>query len=150
MSKPKWYEQGLCFECTQCGNCCSGPPGYVWVTKTDIARIATYIGREDKTLDRTHVRRVGLRHSLTEKKDGDCIFLSREGGRTACTIYPVRPIQCRTWPFWTHNLRSPDEWNEAHRSTCPGMNRGRHYRFDQIERIRKARTFEDADHGRSD
>ncbi len=150
MTRPKWYRDGLCFECTQCGNCCSGPPGYVWVTKADIARIAKFIGREDKKLGREYVRRVGFRQSLTEKIDGDCVFLSREGGRTACTIYPVRPLQCRTWPFWTSNLSSPDDWNEAHRTTCPGLNKGRRYEFHQIERIRKARNFNDADHGRPD
>ncbi|MFM1805538.1 MAG: hypothetical protein RL136_2417, partial [Planctomycetota bacterium] len=27
-----WYAEGLRFECTQCGNCCSGGPGAVWFT----------------------------------------------------------------------------------------------------------------------
>jgi Fe-S-cluster containining protein len=149
MGRPKWYRDGLCFECTQCGNCCSGPPGYVWVTKADVARIAKFLGLDGR-LGKKYVRRVGLRHSLTEKKDGDCIFLTRKDGRTSCSIYPVRPIQCRTWPFWTTNLASQDDWNEAHRSTCPGMNKGRHYDLVTIERIRKARTFDEADHGSAD
>ena len=29
-----WYaEEGLAFECTGCGDCCTGAPGYVWVIR---------------------------------------------------------------------------------------------------------------------
>lgn len=136
--KAKWYQAGLSFSCTQCGNCCSGPPGYVWVTKKDIARIAEFLDRPDGTLDSTYVRRVGLRHSLTEHPDGDCIFLERHGGKSTCSIYSVRPLQCRTWPFWSDNLRSPGTWNSAAR-TCPGINRGKRHDFVQIEQIRHGR-----------
>lgn len=135
MAKEKWYSAGLCFECTQCGACCSGAPGYVWVTKKEIARIAKLLGRSDEWLDRSHLRRAGMRYSLTEKPNGDCIFLSRVEGRTVCSIYEVRPLQCCTWPFWNANLKSPDAWNQAC-ETCPGINRGQHHDFAQIEAIR--------------
>ncbi|UCG17371.1 MAG: YkgJ family cysteine cluster protein [Phycisphaerales bacterium] len=144
MAREKWYRGGLRFECTRCGRCCSGAPGYVWVTKTDIARIARFLGREDDGLDKGTTRRVGLRHSLTESPDGDCVFLVRENHTVRCSIHPVRPLQCRTWPFWTSNLRSPDAWNEAHRTTCPGINSGKYHDLAHIERLRKARTCEDA------
>ncbi len=136
MSRSKWYQNGLRFECTQCGNCCSGDPGYVWATREEIRAIAGFLGRSDGWLDREQVRRVGLYYSLTEKPDGDCIFLKREKGKALCTIYPVRPVQCRTWPFWDQNLRSPEAW-EAARHNCPGMNKGRHFDFVQIEINRK-------------
>ena len=31
----------------------------------------------------------------------------------ACTVYPVRPLQCRTWPFWPENLSSKQSWDHA-------------------------------------
>lgn len=136
----KWYESGLRFECTQCGNCCSGPPGYVWTTKEEIARIAEFLGSPDGTLDRKYLRRVGLRYSLVEKRGGDCVFLKREGGKAMCSIYPVRPLQCRTWPFWTGNLESPTSWAQAS-STCPGMNNGPHYGFVKIEEVRLKKSW---------
>jgi Fe-S-cluster containining protein len=132
----KWYQTGLCFDCRRCGNCCSGPPGYVWVTRAEIRAIAEYLGRSDGKLDKRELRRVGLRYSLTELADGDCIFLKRERGRTYCLIHEVRPTQCRTWPFWDGNLRSPEAWNMAV-VKCPGMNRGKHYDFATIEALRK-------------
>ena len=140
MARRKWYEEGLSFECTQCGNCCSGDPGYVWATKEEIGRISKFLGRTDGTLDGRHLRRIGLRYSLTEKPGGDCIFLRRNGDKTQCGIYSVRPMQCRTWPFWTQNLRSLSAWNEAHR-ICPGMNTGTHHEFVQIESVRTKKSW---------
>lgn len=139
MASEKWYQAGLSFECTQCGNCCSGDPGYVWATKEEVRQIAEFLGRTDGWLDKAHVRRVGLRYSLTERPDGDCIFLKRDGGKSMCGIYPVRPLQCRTWPFWTENLTSPDAWNHAHRK-CPGMNKGTRFTCLEIEEIRTRRS----------
>ncbi|MFM7740581.1 MAG: YkgJ family cysteine cluster protein, partial [Planctomycetota bacterium] len=26
-----WYKDGLRFQCSQCGDCCTGGAGYVWV-----------------------------------------------------------------------------------------------------------------------
>lgn len=132
----KWYKGGLRFECTGCGNCCTGEPGYVWVTREDIRHIAEYLEREDGWLNKNEVRRAGFRYSLTEKPNGDCIFLQKkENGQRGCVIYPVRPLQCRTWPFWTENLKTPDDWAEAGEK-CPGMNNGKQYTFEQIEEIR--------------
>ncbi len=135
MGKDKWYASGLKFECTQCGNCCSGPPGYVWATKAEIRAIADSLGQSDGWLGKEHLRRVGLRYSLTEKPGGDCIFLRREGGKATCAIYQVRPLQCRTWPFWSAVVRNPSTWAET-AETCPGMNNGTHYDFVQIEQTR--------------
>jgi hypothetical protein len=140
VSREKWYNDGLRFSCTQCGNCCSGDPGYVWATKEEVARIAAHLGRTDGRLGREHLRRVGLRYSLTERENGDCVFLKRENGKALCSIYPVRPLQCRTWPFWPELLESPQTWALAHKK-CPGMNKGKHHDFVQIETIRAKRSW---------
>lgn len=140
MARQKWYQEGLRFECTQCGNCCSGEPGYVWATREEVAGIAKFLGSNDGKLDPKYLRRVGLRYSLTERPDGDCIFLKREGGKSMCSIYPVRPLQCRTWPFWTENLRTPEAWDHAGHK-CPGMNNGPHYDFVQIEVKRTQKSW---------
>ncbi|MCZ6817179.1 MAG: YkgJ family cysteine cluster protein [Planctomycetota bacterium] len=141
-SREKWYAGGLHFSCTQCGNCCTGPPGFVWVKRWEIDKIATFIGREGKGLTQQHLRRVGVRYSLTERVNGDCCFLKTEGGKRICSIYPVRPLQCRTWPFWGVNLRSSSTWNEA-AVTCPGINKGEHHELVQIQTHRNAKRWED-------
>ena len=41
---PPWYQSGLRFTCTQCGHCCTGEPGFVWVDDADLAAIAEHRG----------------------------------------------------------------------------------------------------------
>lgn len=140
----KWYADGLHFKCTQCGNCCTGAPGYVYVTADEIRSIAELLGRADGKLTRSELRRVGARHSLTERENGDCVFLKDEKGRRVCGIYSARPLQCRTWPFWDYNLESRDTW-EAAACGCPGINHGPRHTLVQIEIRRTARTWADAE-----
>ena len=73
---------------------------------------------------------------MEDGKTKDCIFLRYDAeGSSLCTVYPVRPMQCRTWPFWPSNLRDIDSWSLA-AVRCPGVNRGPLHRLDEIERKR--------------
>ena len=108
----KWYRAGLHFECSQCGNCCGGFPGYVWVTAEEIQNIAAFLDMSVDQFQDQYTIKVGKRRSLIEKKHYDCIFLERNGEKGGCSIYSVRPQQCRTWPFWKTNLATPDTWND--------------------------------------
>jgi Fe-S-cluster containining protein len=136
LASKKWYQGGLRFECTGCGNCCTGAPGYVWVTREEIRRIARFLDHDDDWLGPEVMRRVGFKYSLTERNNGDCIFLEpARNGQRGCRIYPVRPLQCRTWPFWTINLKNPTAWTQT-AENCPGMNNGETFSFEQIEERR--------------
>lgn len=131
-----WYVAGLHFECLQCGRCCSGPAeGYIWVSRPEIQLIARYLNISVRELKKEFLKRVGFRLSIVEDRHSrDCIFLRRTETGRGCAIYPVRPKQCREWPFWPGNLISPDRWNTAARK-CPGVNRGRLYTPQQIQAV---------------
>jgi len=117
MTAEKWYKGGLRFACTECGGCCTGGPGYVWVTPEEIEAIATFLNLSVEQFSRQYVRRVGQRYSLTERKTSyDCIFLKEK----RCTIYPHRPKQCRTFPWWDENLKTPESWKTAAKE-CEGI-----------------------------
>jgi uncharacterized protein len=131
--KKTWYESGLAFQCTQCGNCCSGPSsGYVWVDDHEIATLAGQMDMADDIdgFERRFIRQVGIRKSLVEYSDGDCIFLDPQSRH--CIVYESRPIQCRTWPFWNRNLESRHTWDLAAEG-CPGCNRGNVIPLEAIE-----------------
>jgi uncharacterized protein len=117
----RWYHQGLRFRCTGCGQCCTGAPGYVWVNKAEIEALAAALGLEPAVFAIKYVRAVGIRYSLIEAADGDCVLLDKQSRR--CKVYDVRPRQCRTWPFWESNLRTPQSWEEASQH-CAGVNQG--------------------------
>ncbi len=127
-SNPSWYEDGLNFTCTQCGNCCTGSSGYVWFDETERAAMAEHLGISQQQFMDGYARQLNTRASLKEIKRGrkyDCVFLVRDPktNRSGCAIYPVRPKQCRTWPFWKENLASLRDYATAARN-CPGMAKG--------------------------
>ena len=126
-----WYKDGLPFKCTGCGDCCTGAPGFVWVNEDEIQALAKSIGESDlDRFKRSFVRQIGVRQSLVELPNGDCIFFDNRNRN--CTVYEARPRQCRTWPFWDSNLRSPESWRETC-SDCPGSGEGRLYSLEEIE-----------------
>jgi hypothetical protein len=132
---PPWYAAGLVFQCARCGGCCAGPQaGYVWVRAADVAAIVEFLGITAPEMREKYVRCVSGRFSLVERGgNNDCAFLVPDGqDRRKCSIYPVRPIQCRTWPFWKSNLRSPESWAAAS-MRCPGINHGAIVPCDEIE-----------------
>lgn len=108
--KSPWYSEGLRFECTGCGECCTGAPGHVWVSRKEIKEIAEFLHFSKEEFTERFLRRVGARFSLIElPKTFDCIFLKNK----KCTIYSVRPTQCRTFPWWPQLLKSREDWEEA-------------------------------------
>jgi Fe-S-cluster containining protein len=127
-SKSPWYGDGLAFSCTRCGACCTGAPGYVWVSPEEIARLAQFRGETVEQFTAKFVRQVNDSYSLIEKPGGDCIFWDKHAG---CTVYSARPDQCQTWPFWPENVETPQDWDYV-RSVCPGSGTGRLYTVDEI------------------
>ena len=49
---PPWYADGLRFACTRCGNCCTGPPGAVWINEAEARQLAR---RLELTLDQFEI-----------------------------------------------------------------------------------------------
>lgn len=127
-----WYAPGLNFTCTQCGHCCTGEPGFIWVDEAELRAIAEFRRVSYGEVKYIDAKIVGERTSLREHANGDCIYLDASSRR--CTIYPVRPKQCRTWPFWPSNLESPEAWHEV-QHTCPGAGQGAFVPLDQIQRL---------------
>jgi uncharacterized protein len=115
-----WFDDGLAFECTRCGNCCTGTPGYVWVNDEELAALAAMRGEPLHEFTALYSRKAQGKRTLKEKANGDCVFFERGQG---CTVYANRPRQCRTWPFWDSVIKTPETWDRT-AENCPGMNTG--------------------------
>ena len=115
-----WYQEGLPFKCTECGQRCTGTSGYVWVTEEEVSAIASFLNLRVEQFTRKYIRQAGERLALVERKVApetyDCVFLKDK----KCTIYPVRPKQCQTYPWWPENLSSREAWAEAAKG-CEGI-----------------------------
>ena len=121
------HERGLRFSCTRCGNCCTGPSGFVHFTDDEAADMAGTLGISVDDFHERFTRDTPVGRSLTERfgpHGYDCVFLRRDDeGKALCAVYESRPGQCRSWPFWRSNLRSRRAWDDAARG-CPGMDSG--------------------------
>ncbi len=127
----------------------------------EIELAAGQLGLPVAEFRRKYCRRVGQKLSFKEVRrpngNHDCIFLKEipaepagkelEPGeaipltRRVCGIYAVRPLQCRTWPFWQENVVNPASWKRAAKG-CPGMDRaGRRFSVEQIEALRTATVW---------
>ena len=130
-----FIKSSLRFECTQCGYCCRHEPGYVFLSKDDLSKIASLKGISENEFLQTYCRTVFFgweeRISLKEKSNNDCVFWETGAG---CSIYSARPLQCMTYPFWPHIVASEDSWEEESRK-CPGMNKGRLFSPEEIDAI---------------
>ena len=131
MPESRWYEGGLRFGCTQCGNCCRnhGDYAFVYLAEHDVIAIAAFLGLERAEFLARHC----AEHDgwITLRTDAPaCAFLRADN---RCAIYAVRSKQCATWPFWKENLERAT-WEGAVKACCPGIGRGELHDVDEIER----------------
>ena len=121
MTDADWYADGLRFECSRCGNCCTGEPGLVRMTDDEVRTMARHVEMDEANFRDQYTYRLSSGGTtLRERSNGACVFWRPEAG---CLVYPVRPRQCRTWPFWRMNVASPRHWAAAAK-TCPGIDAG--------------------------
>ena len=126
-----WYPNGLRFSCQQCGRCCRDDGEYteVYVTREEVAEMAVFLNLYPHEAMKLYVKQSDGFETLTSRR-GVCVMLVEN----RCRIYPVRPRQCRTWPFWPQNL-SRRAWHGEVKPRCPGVGAGRRYSEEEIERI---------------
>jgi hypothetical protein len=124
-----WYEEGLRFSCTRCGRCCRDreEPTYVFLEEDEICALAEFLRLTRKQFLERYCtwEEDGF---VLKKRPGACIFWDENLG---CRVYPARPVQCRTWPFWPRNL-SPEGWQQA-MDFCPGCNTGQLHPRKEVE-----------------
>ena len=122
--------RGCTFAVRAAATAAPGAPGFVWVSDEELAALADF---RVEALDEVRERYTRLAHrgrTLREKGNGDCVFYDRDSG---CTIYPVRPRQCRTWPFWDSNVADAEAWKRTC-DVCPGAGSGDLIPADEILR----------------
>ncbi|WP_299547553.1 YkgJ family cysteine cluster protein [uncultured Helicobacter sp.] len=94
------FDPSKCEECG--GKCCTGESGYIFVTPKEIEEIAEFLGLDFESFCNNYVKKVGYRYSLLDvTKDHitySCVFF-KDG---ICQIYPKRPKQCVSFPFWDY------------------------------------------------
>ena len=115
-----WWMEGVSFRCQpNCGRCCDEPGGLVYLSPDDAVRLAQHanLSVEDWLKRDTRTTADGRYILRSREEDGVCIHLNE---RMQCSVYDVRPQQCRAFPWWGENLATPEAW-EATKASCPGI-----------------------------
>lgn len=111
------FDPDACETCN--GRCCNGESGNIHLNRKEIGIISNYLKIDSTTFILDYLRKDSYRLSLKEIKIGcdnfSCIFFNHE--INSCDIYPVRPKQCRTFPFWEYFKDRQDELKEE----CQGV-----------------------------
>jgi Fe-S-cluster containining protein len=127
---------GLRFECVPgCTNCCR-VQGWVYITETNVRETAAFLKLTVEEFEARYVVRTKYTLRLRKPPGSQCFFLENGG----CSIHPVKPVQCRTFPFWPELVENRKEWKEAGRN-CPGIGKGPLIQIgDAVERANEMRT----------
>ena len=107
------------FECQpSCTTCCQ-QKGHVYLTEEDIVRAAHFLRLSAVEFERKFVYRTTNLRRLRAPRDAQCGFLRADG----CSIHPVKPTQCRLFPFWPELVDDEKEWAKTG-EWCPGIGKG--------------------------
>ena len=106
---PYKFDESICKSCD--GNCCIGASGYIWITKQECIKLAEFLNISLEELEKKYLLKVGYRYSLKEiqlsQNNYACIFFDLN--KKQCSVYKVRPDQCRTFPFWEYFKENIEE-----------------------------------------
>ena len=127
----EFFEEGLNFSCTKCSRCCTGEPGYVFLSIYDIQKLSAFFNCSDNEFLLSYCRPVTLStservFSLKETPSFECILWNN-----GCKAYEARPIQCISYPFWPKLLNSEKSWNDE-KKLCKGIGNGKKWSYNQI------------------
>lgn len=120
-----FFDDGLNFSCERCGSCCAGKPGVVFMSREELYALAEHEGLGVEQFIKVFCRWMeaddGTKFlSLRETSGYECIFWNKD---TGCSVYSLRPVQCRTYPFWSDVMRNKNSWDRE-KEKCPGINCG--------------------------
>ncbi len=113
---PFSFDENACKSCG--GKCCGGKSGFIWINEAEISALARYFGLSKDRLKNAFMIKINGRYSLIEKPFENgyaCVFFDTK--HKNCSIYELRPAQCKSFPFWHYFLENLDEL----KAQCPGV-----------------------------
>ena len=101
-----------------CTKCCE-QQGFVYLTESDILRLAAFLKMTAPAFERRYVYRTKNIRRLRVPRHAQCEFL-KEGG---CSVHEAKPVQCAAFPFWPELVENRKEWSKTG-EYCPGIGKG--------------------------
>ncbi len=119
-------QDGIKFQCQQCGQCCTRP-GTVYFSDIEINAGAKFLKISREEFLKKYINGEKRGYHVSDSNKSCPLFKNGVG----CTIYPTRPIQCSTFPFWETNFITLTAERNLHKE-CLGMGKGKFYPYNSV------------------
>ena len=93
--------------------------GDVYLTEDDADRIAAHLELTPAEFRERHCVHEDEELLLVGRSKDPCRFVTATG----CSIHEVKPVQCRTFPYWPEYVVNKRSWKNLSRF-CPGIGVG--------------------------
>ena len=132
-SERTFLSDGIRFSCARCSGCCCGRPGVVFLSAEELEALAKHEELTVEQFVKVYCRWIpsddGFEYlSFRETSAYECIFWEEGIG---CRVYELRPVQCRTYPFWSGVIKDEASWTEEGKK-CPGIGKGELHSKDEV------------------
>jgi len=110
------------FECSLCALCCGDTETNVrkiLLLKNEAEKISKKINEDIEKFAEETGDKTSYAYAMRKTSDGKCVFLKEK----LCTIYGIRPIICRFYPFKLDNLGN-QHYAFSYTKECPGIGKG--------------------------
>jgi Fe-S-cluster containining protein len=117
------YPPAVRFHCIKCGMCCGDTKEknrHILLLRTEAEQIAKATSQPIFKFAVKIKDQASYSYEMKKREDGKCVFLEND----RCTIYSLRPLICRFYPFELKVLHNR-KYTFLYTEECPGINKGR-------------------------
>jgi hypothetical protein len=132
------YPKNVHFKCDQCALCCGDTQKRIrsiLLLKTEADRISQKAMVRLNDFAEKIERVEPYAYRMKKTRDGKCVFLKDN----SCSIYEVRPLICRFYPFQLKSLRT-NRYVFEYTTECPGIGKGPQLKKEFFEELFKEST----------
>ena len=116
------YPTAVRFHCTKCGICCGDTKEktrHILLFRTEAEQIAKTALQPIFKFAVKIEGKAPYSYEMKKRRNGKCVFLENNH----CTVYSLRPLICRFYPFELKVLHSGKP-KFLYTEECPGINKG--------------------------
>lgn len=128
------YPRNIRFRCLKCALCCGDTTKrvrHVLLSKIEAERIAEAIGKPTQEFATKIEGRAPYTYEMRKTmREGKCIFLNDK----RCTIYPLRPLICRFYPFQL-KITANGKHEFLRTRECQGVGKGKRLTKNYFENL---------------
>ena len=118
------YPVYIQFDCNRCGLCCCDTKQktrHILLLEAEAKKIASHTSRPILDFSVENKDQLPYVYEMKKTCEGKCIYLKRN----QCSIYPLRPLICRFYPFELKFDEKKGLNNFDFTFECPGINQGK-------------------------